>query len=162
MAKNRPTHISKPVYPGGMTALRKFVAKHLKYPETALKERVEGTVTVRYSLDYRGKVVDAKVKKGLGHGCDEEAVRVVKLLRFEVPQSRKKKVRIHQDLNVHFKLPKQTRKPAARTPTAPASAPTVAGRVTVRYVPTKTAAKETTPSGPQKKGTSFTYTVTIK
>lgn len=83
-----------------------FVKKELKYPEAAKDAKVEGTVVLRVSIDYRGKVVATKVKKGLGHGCDEEAQRVIGLLKFDVPQSRKKKVRIHQDLNVHFKLPK--------------------------------------------------------
>ncbi|MFK8162315.1 MAG: energy transducer TonB [Lewinella sp.] len=115
MAKNRPTHVSKPVYPGGLAALKKFVAKQLKYPKAALEAKVEGTVLLRYGLDYRGKVTDVKVKKGLGHGCDEEAIRVVKLLRFTVPQSSKKKVRIHQDINIHFKLPKAKPKKAANS-----------------------------------------------
>ncbi len=111
MAKNKVTHVAKPIYPGGLAALRKFVTSQLVYPPEALTAKVEGTVTVRYSLDYRGVVVDAKIKQGLGHGCDEEALRVTRLLRFTVPQDRKKKVRIHQDLNVHFKLPKASKSP---------------------------------------------------
>jgi len=120
MAKNRPSHISRPVYPGGLAAMKKFVAAHLKYPPAALKAKVEGTVVIRYTLDYTGKVTATKVKSGLGHGCDAEAERVVRLMRFTVPQSSKKKVRIHQDLNVHFKLPKKKAKPAA-APIKPAS-----------------------------------------
>ena len=117
MAKsNRPTHISKPVYPGGNKAMNKFVREQLQYPAAALKQKVEGTVTIRYSLDYRGKVVATRVKSGIGHGCDEEAVRVVKLLKFTVPQSSKKKVRIHQDINIHFKLPKVKKKKVATQP----------------------------------------------
>ena len=108
MAKsNKPTHVSKPTYPGGARAMAKFVKEHMNYPDLAKRERIEGTVVVRYSLDYRGKVVDAKIKKGIGGGCDEEALRVVTLLRFNVPQDRKKKVRIHQDINIHFRLPKE-------------------------------------------------------
>ena len=113
MAKsNKPTHVAKPVYPGGTKAMRAFVTEHLQYPEEAKTAKVEGTVVVRYSLDYRGKVVETKVKKGIGHGCDEEAQRVVKLLRFQVPQARKRKVRIHQDVNIHFRLPKEKKPPA--------------------------------------------------
>ncbi|MEM9931036.1 MAG: TonB family protein, partial [Bacteroidota bacterium] len=70
MAKKRPTHISRPVYPGGVAAMKKFVAQHLKYPSAAVAAKVEGTVIVRYGVDYRGKVTDTKVKKGIGHGCD--------------------------------------------------------------------------------------------
>jgi protein TonB len=114
MAKNRPTHVSRPVYPGGTKAMKAFVGQHLKYPPGALKAKVEGTVVVRYGLDYTGKVTDAKVKKGIGHGCDEEALRVVQLMKFTVPQSSKKKVRIHQNINIHFKLPKAKTKPAPK------------------------------------------------
>lgn len=93
--------------------MKKFVAQNLQYPKGALEAKIEGTVLIRYGLDYRGKVTDVKLKKGLGHGCDEEAMRVVKLLRFTVPQNNKKKVRIHQDINIHFKLPKPKSKPPA-------------------------------------------------
>ncbi len=126
MAKNRPSHVSKPTYPGGLTAMRKFLGEHLRYPKTARKAKVEGTVTIRYSLDYRGKVVDTSIKKGIGYGCDEEAQRVVRLLRFDVPQDRKKKIRIHQDISVHFKLPKE--QPAKKP--APARAPKVTYTIT--------------------------------
>lgn len=158
MAKKRPSHVSRPVYPGGTAALKKFVATHLRYPEEAKAARVEGTVVVRYGLNYAGKVTDVRIKKGIGYGCDEEAARVVKLLRFDVPQNRKKKVRIHQDLNVHFRLPK-----ASPTPPAPASAPphpkaeqAAATGLTIRY---------TTPASPKSApatGGGYTYTVTIK
>ena len=111
MAKNRPKYVSRPVYPGGVAAMKKFVAANLKYPPAAIKAKAEGTVVVRYGLNYTGKVTDVKVKKGIGHGCDEEAMRVVKLMKFTVPQSSKKKVRIHQDVSIHFKLPKPKPKP---------------------------------------------------
>jgi len=155
MAKNRPTHVAKPVFPGGISALKKFVAQHLRYPEQAAQAQVQGTVTVRYSLDYRGKVVDTKIKQGLGYGCDEEAMRVVRLLRFEVPQNRKKKVRIHQDLNIHFKLPKP--KPAAlKKPVAPP-----ATSISIAYTTTKAPAAAPKQSAPTttKKATTYGYTI---
>ena len=164
MAKNRPSHVSKPVYPGGITAMRKFVSANLKYPADALAAAVEGTVTVRYSLDYRGKVVDAKVKKGLGHGCDEEALRVVRLLRFEVPQERKKKVRIHQDVNIHFKLPRRKPSPAPAAP--PEVSPRTATPQTINYVSVPASGSITgkITATPQRKVAkrSIVYTITVK
>ncbi len=157
MAKNRPTHIAKPVYPGGLAAMKKFVAEHLKYPEEALVAKVEGTVLIRYSLDYRGKVVDAKVKKGLGHGCDQEAIRVVKLMRWNVPQDRKKKVRIHQDINIHFKLPKVKKPTATATPVKPNNSLQVTYTSTGKIKGTVTQ-KETS----QGKSDSGGYSYTIK
>lgn len=157
MAKNRPTHVSRPVYPGGLEAMKKFVAKHLNYPEAARKAGVEGTVVVRYTLDYTGKVVDAKVKKHLGHSCDKEALRVVRMLRFVVPQSNKKKVRIHQDISIHFKLPKVKKQPpvppAPPATTAPAhsprtqSVPVPGTPPQVRYTTTKSTEKTNEKSG---------------
>ncbi|OAV46197.1 energy transducer TonB [Lewinella sp. 4G2] len=148
---NRPTHVSKPVYPGGVKAMRKFVSANLKYPKEALKNKVEGTVTIRYSLDYRGKVVAAKVKSGLGHGCDAEAIRVVEMLQFNVPQASKKKVRIHQDIQIHFKLPKTKTIKGNIKPTQPTAAAT---GTKVVY----TTAKK---SSQQKGSTSNGYSYTI-
>lgn len=149
MAKNRPSHIAKPVFPGGLKAMKAFVAKHLQYPTEALKAKVHGTVTVRYSLDYRGKVVDTKIKKGLGHGCDEEAMRVVRLMRFNVPQDRKKKVRIHQDIHIHFNLPV-----AKEEKVVPRSG------MTLNY--SSESPRKAKKSGPLKPSESTSYTYTIK
>jgi protein TonB len=148
MAKNRPTHVSKPVYPGGLAAMRKFVAQHLKYPKAALEAKVEGTVLIRYGLDYRGKVTDVTLKKGLGHGCDEEAMRVVKLLRFTVPQSNKKKVRIHQDINIHFKLPKPKPKKAASSQ-----------QVNISYTASKSKVSGKVVRKKPATGSGYTYTI---
>ena len=168
MAKRKPSHIPKPVYPGGLRALKKFVGEHLRYPAEAKKNRISGTVKVRYSLDYRGKVVDARVKQSLGYGCDEEALRVVRLLRFNVPMDRKKKVRIHQDLNVHFNLAQQEPAPVATplAPSPPTTAPATAQNI--RYVITPTTQKG---AGTQVRGkltkeakgsnAGYSYTVTI-
>ena len=123
--------------------MRKFVAEQMKYPKKALAAKVEGSVTVRYSLDYTGKVVDAKVKKGLGYGCDEEALRVVKLLKFDVPQSSKKKVRIHQDIKINFNLPAP--KPAQK-------------KLSISYT---TAKKDgSSDKGNSSQGGGYSYTIT--
>ncbi len=132
--------------------MKKFVAEHLTYPPAALAAKVEGTVVIRYGLDYRGKVTDAKVKKGIGHGCDEEALRVVALLRFTVPQSSKKKVRIHQDININFKLPKPKRtvQPKPRV---------TSGKMQISYTATGTKISgKVIPDQPAKSG-GYTYTI---
>ena len=109
MAKERKDNsfIKKPVYPGGNKALRQFISDNLKYPKEALEQKVEGTVLVKYDIDYKGNVIDGKVIKGVGHGCDEEALRLVKLLKFEIPKGpRKLRVLFHKELKIHFKIPK--------------------------------------------------------
>ncbi len=97
--------IKKPIYEGGPLAMRQFITKNLRYPKEALKEKIEGTVVVRYSINYKGKVVNAKIISGLGGGCEAEAKRLVHLLTFTVPRNRGVKALFHKDLQVHFKLP---------------------------------------------------------
>jgi TonB family protein len=66
-----------PEYPGGMPALSNFLRSQLKYPKEAKKRNIGGTVFVGFVVDNTGQVKDVKVVKGIGFGCDEEAVRVV-------------------------------------------------------------------------------------
>lgn len=103
--------IKKPVYEGGLKAMRAFISQHKKYPKEAIKEKIEGTVYLKYTIDYKGKVIDAKVLKSLGHGCDEEAIRIVKLLKFNVPKNRGIKVKFFKNIQIHFRIPKQKEKP---------------------------------------------------
>lgn len=102
--------IHHPGYPGGTEALREFIRRNLRYPAEALKNKVEGTVAVTYQIDYKGNVIDAKIKSGIGYGCDEEAVRVVKLLKFAVAKHHKLRVTFHRTINIHFRLPKPKRR----------------------------------------------------
>ncbi len=98
--------IKKPVYPGGMKAMREFISKNLKYPKEAQELGKEGIVRVKYSIDYKGKVFDSIVLSSLGYGCDEEAERLVRLLKFDVEKTRKVKVVFHKTLQIRFQLPK--------------------------------------------------------
>ncbi|NUO00825.1 MAG: energy transducer TonB [Saprospiraceae bacterium] len=105
--KKKDKHfIHKPIYEGGDKALRAFVGQHLQYPELALTHKVEGTVHVEYDIDHKGDVVDARVIGGLGYGLDEEAMRVVRLLKFSVAKHRGIRVLFHRRIQVHFRLPK--------------------------------------------------------
>ena len=99
--------IKKPIYPGGLKAMRQLINSNLKYPKSALSEKVEGSVYLRYGIDHIGKVSEVKILQSLGHGCDEEAERIVKMFLFEVPKiPRKMKVAFHKNIRIHFKLPK--------------------------------------------------------
>ena len=97
--------IKKPIYEGGPIALKRFITKNLRYPKEALTEKIEGTVVVRYAINYKGKVIDAKIISGLRGGCETEAIRLVRLLDFTVPRNRGVKALFHKDLQIHFKLP---------------------------------------------------------
>ena len=97
--------IKSAYYEGGKSALEAFVKKELRYPKDALAAKIEGTVSVRYTVDYKGKVVDAHTISGIGHGCDEEALRIVRSLVFKVPNDGKIKSKYTRKLHIHFRLP---------------------------------------------------------
>jgi TonB family protein len=97
--------IRQPKYPGGNKAMDDFIKHQMKYPEEALNNRVEGTVSVDIDIDVNGKVTSAKVKHGIGYGCDEEALRLVNLLRFEKKKYQGMYVLFHRTVNIHFRLP---------------------------------------------------------
>lgn len=67
-----------PTFPGGDEALYTFVGKQIVYPEIAKRAGVEGKLYIQFVVRTDGKVTDVIVQKGIGAGCDEEAVRVVK------------------------------------------------------------------------------------
>lgn len=118
--------------------MRSVIREHLAYPPAALEKRIEGTVTLKYTIDHKGNVVETHVIAGLGHGCDEEAARVVRLFKFDVPKTRGVKVKFHKDIHVHFRLPKT--KPVPKN-------------ITTQYIYSTTTSK---PSG-----SGYSYTVTI-
>jgi periplasmic protein TonB len=69
-----------PDFPGGDAARIQFLSDNLKYPALARETDIEGTVYVEFVVERNGKITNIKVKRGIGGGCDEEAVRVVKMM----------------------------------------------------------------------------------
>ncbi len=63
---------------GGMSAFYKYVQKKMKYPSQARRMGIEGRVFVEFVVDKDGTLISVKAIKGIGAGCDEEAVRVIK------------------------------------------------------------------------------------
>jgi TonB family protein len=96
--------IKQPNYPGGKKAMDEFLKQNLRYPQEAMDHKVEGIVSVEFDLDVFGEVTESRVKHGLGYGCDEEAIRLVKLLKFEKKKYKGLRVVFHQTINIHFKL----------------------------------------------------------
>ncbi len=140
--------IKNPFYEGGLKAMREFISQNKKYPKDALKEKIEGTVFIKYTINYKGKVIETKVVKSLGYGCDEEAERVVKLMKFEAPKNRGIKVKFFKNIQIHFRLPKKKEKPAPRQ---------VQSNISYTITPSK---KED--SAPEKKKGGGGYTIQIK
>jgi protein TonB len=95
-----------PKYPGGSKALTQCIAENMRYPQAAAEAGIEGSVIVEYDIDDNGAVSHIHVLKGLGHGCDEEAVRLVSLLRFEKVRNRGVRVKMTNKTSIRFILPK--------------------------------------------------------
>lgn len=69
-----------PEFEGGNEAMHKFVASNLKYPYSAKRMQIEGTVFVSFIIEADGKISEAKVVKGISPDCDKEALRVILLM----------------------------------------------------------------------------------
>ena len=130
-----------------------YVKKEMRYPKEALEAKIEGRVTIRYTVDFKGKVTDAKVISGIGHGCDEEALRIIRTMTFKVPEDGKIKSKFSHQVNIHFRLPGS---PEVPVPTKKVTE--VPGQMQIQYVVTPT------PAAPQKKPTttSTSYQITFQ
>jgi protein TonB len=74
-----------PDFPGGATALAKFLRAKISYPAAALNHGTSGKVHVSFVVDEQGRLLDPKVVKGLGFGLDEEALRLVRIMPWWTP-----------------------------------------------------------------------------
>lgn len=90
---------------GGKRAFQKYLESNIRYPKKAVENKVEGKVTVQFSVQASGDLSDFKVLKGIGYGCDEEVIRLIKegpawqpTRRTEEPVADKVKVRVRFSL----------------------------------------------------------------
>ena len=97
--------LNMPKYPGGNEAFRKFISENVRYPQEAFDAGVQGSVIVEYDILDTGNVKVLRVLKGLGHGCDEEATRVIGMLQFEKVTNRGVRVKMTTKTTINFKLP---------------------------------------------------------
>jgi len=94
-----------PEYPGGVQALRNFLAATVKYPEEAVKKGIQGKVYVTFVVNKDGSVSDVKIARGVDPSLDTEALRVVKLLTNWKPGRQKgEDVRVSYTVPIKFAL----------------------------------------------------------
>ena len=67
-----------PEFPGGLDAFARYLSKNIRYPAVARENNTQGRVIVSFVCEKDGSLTDVKVARGIGDGCDEEAVRVIK------------------------------------------------------------------------------------
>lgn len=96
---------SMPGYPGGDAARMQFLQENIKYPQMARESGIQGTVYVTFVVETDGRVTDVRVLRGIGGGCDEEAIRVIQLMPRWVPgKQRGKPVRVQFNMPIKFTL----------------------------------------------------------
>ena len=96
---------SMPEFPGGAEQMMIFIAKNIKYPPMARESGIQGRVFVNFVVEPNGSVSNVKVLRGIGGGCDEEAIRVVESMPKWTPgRQRGKAVRVSFNLPVRFTL----------------------------------------------------------
>jgi protein TonB len=94
-----------PAFPGGEQKLMEYVGKNIKYPQIARETGIQGRVFIGFVVEPDGSVSNVKLLRGIGGGCDEEAMRVVKSMpRWKPGKQRGKAVRVSYQIPVFFKL----------------------------------------------------------
>ena len=94
-----------PSSPGGEAKLMEYVAKNIKYPQIARETGIQGRVFVGFVVEPDGSISNVKLLRGIGGGCDEEAMRVIKSLpKWKPGKQRGKAVRVSYQIPVFFKL----------------------------------------------------------
>jgi len=94
-----------PSFPGGDEARIRFLTENIKYPQIARESSIQGTVYVTFVVEKNGNVTDVRILRGIGGGCDEEAVRVIKAMpRWSPGKQRGKPVRVQFNMPIKFTL----------------------------------------------------------
>ena len=94
-----------PQFPGGDQAMMKFVSENVQYPEEAKEKEISGRVLVGFIVEKDGSVNEVKIVRGIGGGCDEEAVRVVKAMpKWKPGKQDGKTVRVSYTMPFFFKM----------------------------------------------------------
>lgn len=94
-----------PEYPGGEDSLFFFLMRSTSYPLQAKMAGIQGKVYVTFVIEKDGTVSNVELLKGIGGGCDEEAMRVVhRLAKWKPGKQMNKPVRVRMNLPIHFIL----------------------------------------------------------
>lgn len=90
---------------GGMSAWNEYLSKNLKYPSAARRIGIEGTVYVSFVVEKSGEISNVQLLRGIGGGCDEEAIRVIENAPIWKPgYQRSRPVKVRMRVPIRFKL----------------------------------------------------------
>ena len=94
-----------PKFGNGDADLLNYLAKNIRYPQMALESGISGIVHVKFVVDKKGKVGDVQILRGIGGGCDKEAIRVIESMPMWTPGKQNRKyVSVYYTVPVRFVL----------------------------------------------------------
>lgn len=94
-----------PEFPGGMDAWAKYIQKNLRYPSMAQEEGIQGKVFLSFVVEKDGTITDVKVTRGIGYGCDDEAMRVIKKSpRWKAGMQNNLPVRVRYNMPINYTM----------------------------------------------------------
>jgi TonB family protein len=88
--------------------LDKFIAKNIRYPETAYRQSISGKVGLRFVIELSGRASNIKVVSPVGGGCSQEAIRLLQMIRWMPGIKNEMAVRTFENLEIEFKLPEDS------------------------------------------------------
>ena len=95
----------QPGFPGGDIERIKFLQKNIKYPQMARESGIQGTVYVTFVVEPNGSISHVSILRGIGGGCDEEAIRVIESMpKWNPGKQRGKPVRVQFNMPIKFTL----------------------------------------------------------
>ncbi|MDB5121671.1 MAG: hypothetical protein JWN56_2889 [Sphingobacteriales bacterium] len=95
-----------PEFPGGQAAFAKYLSRNLRFPEMAAEAGIFGKVTISFIIEKNGELSNIKILKGIGAGCDEEAVRVLsKSPKWKAGVQNDQNVRVMYTIPINFQSP---------------------------------------------------------
>ncbi|MCX2575120.1 energy transducer TonB [Pedobacter sandarakinus] len=94
-----------PEFAGGMKAFTRYMERNLRYPSQAQDQGVVGKVFLSFVVEKDGSITDVKVLRGIGFGCDEEAIKVIKKSPLWKPgKNRGVPVRVRYNMPINFQI----------------------------------------------------------
>ncbi|WP_229244089.1 M56 family metallopeptidase [Emticicia sp. CRIBPO] len=94
-----------PEFTGGVSEMYKFINQNIKYPASAQRANVSGRVFLKFVVEKDGSIGNVHVLKGIGFGCDEEAVKIVSSMpKWKPGKQNGLPVRVYYNMPVFFQL----------------------------------------------------------
>ncbi|MFH1121695.1 MAG: energy transducer TonB [Bacteroidota bacterium] len=93
-----------PIFTNDKINLAGFIAANLVYPEAAIKQNVSGIVKISFVVESHGRISNTSIVNSLGAGCNEEALRLIRMIKWMPGTVNRMAVRTRMSISIHFNL----------------------------------------------------------